>query len=208
MASRRSLRAEVDLALGDTEAAGVRAARLARLGAETGCTVMLARGERARGHALASTDAAQAVHHLGRALETFGRVDLPYEAARTHLLLARAFGPGQHTLAVAEARAAFTAFDELGATPDADAAAAYLRALGVRAARSGPRGAPVLTRREAEVLALVAQGLSNRAIGERLFLSRKTVEHHVRRVLTKLGVGNRTEAAAYAVRQGPPDEGR
>ena len=202
------LRAEVDVALGDPEAAAERAGRLARRGAETGCAVLVARGERARGHALARTDGMRAVRHLGRALDTFGRVGLPYEAARTHLLLARAFAPGERTAAVAEARAALTTFDGLGAAADADEAAAYLRELGVRAAPRGPRGAPVLTRREAEVLALLAQGLSNREIGERLFLSRKTVEHHVRRVLTKLGVGNRTEAAAYAVRHSQPDQGR
>ena len=202
------LRAEIDVALGDLEAASERAARLAHVGAETGCTVMVARGERAQGRALVSLDATQAVHHLGRALETFDRVDLRYEAAGTHLLLARAFGSGRHATAVAEARTALTMFDGLGAAPDADQAAAYLREMGVRAARGGPRGAPVLTRRETEVLALLAQGLSNPEIGERLFLSRKTVEHHVRRVLTKLGVGNRTEAAAYAVRHSQPDQGR
>ena len=195
------LRVEVDLALGDAASARTRAARLAKLGSATDCLVMTARGERAYGRALlAAGGCDEAVRRLGRALDAFDRLDLPYETARTHLLLARAFGEPRLANAVAEARAALTTFDALGASADADEAAAYLRGLGVRAARHGPRGAAVLSRREEEVLALLARGLSNREIAERLFLAPKTVEHHVRSVLSKLGLSNRTEAAAYAVR--------
>lgn len=200
------LRAEVDLALGHVEAAEAQAARLAELGLATGCLVMTARGERALGHALlASGDVESAVRRLSGALDVFTRLELPYEAARTHLLLARAFGIRRRATAVAEARAALTSLETLHAATDADEAAAYLRQLGVHAARSGPRGLPVLTRREQEVLALLERGQTNRDIAEQLFLTRKTVEHHVRSLLTKLGVHNRTEAAAYAVRHHPPD---
>lgn len=195
------LRGEADLALGDAGTAAVRAARHARQGSDTGCRLMAARGERGLGHALLVTgDVAEAVCRLGRALDLFTELDLPYEAARTHLLLARAFGESQRTNAVAEARAALRTFDALLAAIDADEAAAYLRALGVRPARTGPRGMGLLSQREREVLALLEQGFSNQEIGARLFLSRKTVEHHVRSVLAKLGLSNRAEAAAYAVR--------
>ena len=59
-----------------------------------------------------------------------------------------------------------------------------------------------LTAREAEVLALVADGLSNSQIAERLFISRKTASVHVSNILGKLGVAGRVEAAALAHRRG------
>jgi DNA-binding NarL/FixJ family response regulator len=63
-----------------------------------------------------------------------------------------------------------------------------------------PDARAVLTYREQEVLALLCQRLTDAEIGNRLFLSKRTVEHHVSSILGKLGVANRRQAAAFAVR--------
>jgi DNA-binding NarL/FixJ family response regulator len=141
-----------------------------------------------------------AIEHLEAALAAFGSVGMPYESGRTRLLLADVLTGQDRETAVAEARAALTCFEQLGAARDADAAAALLRALGVRSPRTGPKGVGRLTNREVEVLTLLGGGLANRDIAERLYISRKTVEHHVASILSKLGLGGRAEAAAYAVR--------
>jgi DNA-binding CsgD family transcriptional regulator len=194
---------QVEIEQGAIQPATTRARRLAAFGARSSCEIIVARGERALGRALvASGDLNGAISHLERAFETFARLELPLEAARARLLLARAIGEAVGEGAIAEARGALATFEALGAAHDADAAAAFLRSLGVKAARSGPKGVGVggLTKRELEVLALLGEGLSNRQLAERLCLTRKTVENHVARVLAKLELSGRAEAAAYAVR--------
>jgi DNA-binding CsgD family transcriptional regulator len=191
---------EADLAHGDTRAAATRARRLVERATRAGCEVVVAQGERALGRALAARGHAGGAVHLERALAAFERLEMPLEAARSRLALAHALAPRAPGEAVAAARSALAALDALGAARHADDAAALLRGLGVRVARGGPRGTAELSRRELEVLRLLGEGLTNRGMAERLFLTRKTVEHHVRSVLRKLGVTNRTEAAAYALR--------
>jgi DNA-binding CsgD family transcriptional regulator len=190
-----------EIAQGDHASAAERGRTLAGLGRTLGCQVILARGERLRGHALAGTEPMEARPHLDAALTEFLRLNMPFEEARTRLLLAQALRDAERETAEAEARAALARFEELGAAHDADAAAAMLRELGVQAARAGPKGLQPLTRREGEVLALLGEGLSNPEIAKRLFISRKTVEHHVSRVLAKLDLRSRAEAAAEAVRR-------
>jgi DNA-binding NarL/FixJ family response regulator len=91
----------------------------------------------------------------------------------------------------------------LGATPLAAEAATLAQRLGLRSgAHSSPAGTEVLTTREREVLRLVAEGHSNTRIAERLYISPKTASVHVSRIIAKLGVGNRVEAAAVAHRLG------
>jgi DNA-binding CsgD family transcriptional regulator len=154
--------------------------------------------DRARGRlALARCDARAAVAHLETALRAWSRLDAPFDAARTRFDLARALTVIEPDVAIDHGRRALVMFDELGASVDADRVAAFLRAQGI-VARVGAKRAGVLTLREQEVLRLLAGGLSNPEIAERLHISRKTAAHHVSSVLAKLNLRNRTEAAAYA----------
>lgn len=150
--------------------------------------------------ALAEARTDDAIVDLERALQCLSHLDLPLEAARTRLQLARAVAGRQRELAVAEGRQALAAFDELGARADADAAAALLRSLGV-VPSAGPRRHGALTRREQEVLHLLTLGLSNPEIAQRLYISRKTASNHVSNVLSKLRLRNRAQAVAYATRR-------
>ncbi len=134
---------------------------------------------------------------LERALTLWCGLDLPFEAACTRADLARSVAPDDPAAAVAHGRRALTAFDALGARIEADRVAAFLRTLGV-VPRIGAKGLGTLTAREREVLTLLGSGLSNPEIAARLHVSRKTAAHHVSSVLSKLGLRNRAEAAAYA----------
>jgi DNA-binding CsgD family transcriptional regulator/tetratricopeptide (TPR) repeat protein len=121
--------------------------------------------------------------------------------------------PYEAALALADAddaaalRRGLEALQALGAAPAAAIVARRLRSLGERGLPRGPRRAtranPAgLTPRELDVLALVAQGLRNAEIAARLFLSEKTVDHHVSAILRKLDVSSRGRAAGAAERLG------
>jgi DNA-binding NarL/FixJ family response regulator len=176
--------------------------------------VALARGsadDRARAYAELATGRLRALEEderagapLQAALEGFSALELPLEAARARLELARALASRAPDAAVAEGRLALRTFERLGAALDADRAAGLLRRLGA-AGRTRPRLPGTLTTREREVLSLLAAGCSNAEIGERLYISRRTAEHHVASILSKLGLRNRAEAAAHALRT-PPEE--
>jgi DNA-binding CsgD family transcriptional regulator len=194
---------EAEIALSESSAAVERGRALIALGTASHCDLIIAHGERLLGHALAASDVPAACAHLETALAAFVHAGIPYRTAQTRLMLAQVIGPGDREVAGAEARAALSVFEDLGAGRDADAAAALMRDLGIRAARTGPRNLGRLTGREQEVLALLGEGLSNPEIAGRLFLSRKTVEHHVARILSKLGLRGRAEAAALAARSAP-----
>jgi DNA-binding CsgD family transcriptional regulator/tetratricopeptide (TPR) repeat protein len=130
------------------------------------------------------------------------RLGCPYEAA----------------LAVVETgdeqalRRALAEFESLGARPAAQLASRRLRETGARRIPRGPRPSTrqnpaLLTRRQLEIARLLAAGLQNGEIAQRLYISPKTVDHHVSSVLAKLGVRSRTEAAREAARLGLLQDG-
>jgi len=90
-------------------------------------------------------------------------------------------------------RAARDAFDVLGGSPWGDRARQELRASGERSRRRSPDARDELTPQELQIAELAAGGLSNREIGQRLYLSHRTVGSHLYRVFPKLGVTSRNE---------------
>jgi DNA-binding CsgD family transcriptional regulator/tetratricopeptide (TPR) repeat protein len=126
------------------------------------------------------------------------RLGRAYDAALTRVI-------SSHDDAVL--RAALAVLDDLGARATVAAARRRMKQLGMTAIPRGPRAAthatPAgLTAREQEVLGLLSQGLPDREISRQLFISQRTVHHHVSSILAKIGVSSRTAAAREAVRMG------
>jgi DNA-binding NarL/FixJ family response regulator len=190
---------EAQLLEGHLDAATAAASALEVIAADRRRERVEALAAAARGRIALAEGRADAPDLLLQAVNRFADLGARLDAARTRLELARSLAGGAPEVAVDTARHAHTELEALGAVRDADAAAALMRSLGAKG-RAGPRATGLLSKRETEVLRLLAEGRSNRAIGERLFISPKTVEHHVSRIYSKLGLGTRAEAAAYAAR--------
>jgi DNA-binding CsgD family transcriptional regulator len=197
----RALLVDVLLAEGAVDEATAEAHRVVELAAHHPVPAFQGRALLAQGRVSLATGIGDARAPLLAAQAAFERAHMPLEHAHARLELARALVSDRPQVAIAEAEAALAMFEQLHASVPADAAASLLRSLGVRV-RTGGRGHAALTRRETEVLALLGHGLSNPEIAERLFITRKTAEHHVGQVLGKLNLKNRAEAAAYAARIG------
>jgi ATP/maltotriose-dependent transcriptional regulator MalT len=166
-------------------------------------SVLLAEADLALGQIRQATGDPQASDCFAQALARLTNLEQSVLAGRIRLELARSLHATDPAGAITWARAALACFTRLGAAQNADEARQFLRSAGV-AVPLAPGATPqtTLSMREGEVLALLAHGLTNRAIAARLVISEKTAEHHVRQILAKLGLRGRAEAAAYAVRQG------
>jgi DNA-binding NarL/FixJ family response regulator len=148
--------------------------------------------------AAAGGDHDRARRLLEDAVDRFQRSGAPFEEAQARIELATSLvALGRVDAAEREAAAARTALLELGAEAEAGRAGRL-----VTASAADDLPLPEVTPREREVLCLLAEGLTNRQIAERLVVSEHTVHRHVTNILRKLGLPSRTAAAAHAVRAG------
>ena len=182
------------LASNEIEEARSAAAELGEIAERFGSVLLAAAVAHARGTVtLAGGDAQEALGYLRRASQLWRELDAPYEEARTRVSLAEACRAlGDEDSAGLELETARDAFERLGARPDAAR---------VEALAHGATETHGLTRRELEVLRLVASGKSNKEIAAALVLSERTVDRHVSNIFSKLRVSSRAAATAYAFQQ-------
>ncbi len=145
--------------------------------------------------------------HYEEALEHHARVASPFERARTELLLGESLrARGESMPARRRLRAALEAFERLGATPWAERAREELQASGVASTRGDLAVVDVLTPHELQVALVVARGATNKEAAAQLFLSPKTVEHHLRATYRKLAIASRGELITLLSAQSRPEE--
>jgi DNA-binding NarL/FixJ family response regulator len=170
---------------GDRESARSAASELAGIAETLGTDCLRAEAEYAMGLvAVADGDHTKAITALRRSASTWRRVGAPFEVAQVQLSIARACRDlGDSDTAEFEEEAARRTLDSLGVADPT---------------RSDPDDMHGLSRRELEVLQLLATGITNQDVADRLFVSVRTVDRHVANIFTKLGVTSRTAATAFA----------
>lgn len=194
---RLSARAEIALAADDIADARAVSDELSGIAGAIDAPALRAAADVAKGWVLlADKDPATALQVLRQAWRAWQQLQAPHEGARTRVLIGLACRDlGDEDGAQMEFDAARWAFSALGAAPDL----ARVELISQPSAGTATCG---LTAREAEVLSLVAAGRTNRAIAGDLFLSEKTVARHISNIFTKLDVGSRAAATAYAYEHG------
>jgi DNA-binding CsgD family transcriptional regulator len=189
--------AEIMLEVADLPAARAAADELAAMAAQSDARYLRAVAASAAGTVrLTSGDAQGALTVLRQAWMDWQEIDAPWEAARVRVLLGLACRAlGDDGSAHLEFVAAERVFQRLGAAPD-------LARLDALRSPSPATGEDPLTRRERQVLGLIATGMTNRAIATALTISDRTVDRHVSNILSKLDLSSRSAATAYAYQRG------
>lgn len=185
---------EVELASADVSGARLAADELGALQGPASPAMLHAVAAASESRVLfAEGDAAGALALAARAQADWAALGVPYEAARCRVLRGRILDSlDRRPEAVAELESARAVFAELGARPALSEVDGLL----------GVRTTGALTEREVEVLRLVATGLTNRGVADRLTLSEKTVARHLSNIFGKLGLSSRSAATAYAYENG------
>ncbi|HEX2373847.1 MAG TPA: AAA family ATPase [Actinomycetota bacterium] len=182
---------------GAPEAAAAPLAAFEQLATMAGSAEMLAQLARCQG--LLGPDEA-AADRFEEALRLHQGQGRPFDLARTELAygeaLRRARRRGE---ARAHLRGAQETFRRLGAAPWAERAGVELRATGESARKRDPSTLSQLTPQELQIVQLVGEGRTNREVGAQLFLSRRTIDYHLRNVFVKLGVSSRAELIRLAL---------
>ncbi|MGQ0432576.1 MAG: LuxR C-terminal-related transcriptional regulator [Microthrixaceae bacterium] len=186
---------QISVAAGDLAAAGAATTELEQIAADFDSPALRAAALSCRGRLhLAAGDADAAAATLREAVQHWQQLEVPYEVATARLLLGQAYRLcGDEDRAAKSLASAATIFDRLGAALDAR----HIRDL--TTTTTLPAG---LTAREAEVLALVASGQTNKEIAAALHLSERTVARHLSNIFAKVGATSRTAAAAFAFDNG------
>lgn len=199
------LAVEVSVACGDHAAAAAARDRLAELATRTGHVAVRGRAALAAGRLAVATGDDPAGPYAA-ALSSLAAAGLPWELGCCRLEYAATLVTEQPDLALEHGQRALESLERLGAAL-ADRAARLLRELG-DPGRAQPRTAGDLTNRQGQVLSLLAEGMANAEIAERLCISPRTVEDHVGNILRTLGVDNRARAVAWAHRHDVPSSPR
>ena len=176
---------------GDTSVASQAAERLAEVTIPAGTDWAL--GTEARSRALL-LDGAAADDLYREAIERFGRTQLRPEFARAHLLYGEWLRrEGRRLDAREQLRTAYEMFAAIGMEAFAERARRELKATGEKVRKRSPETSDELTPQEEQIAQLARDGFSNPEIGAQLFISARTVEWHLRKVFTKLGVTSRRQ---------------
>lgn len=189
---------QVELESGNAASASAAADQLTSIARKAQSDLLLAQAELCKGRIKRHAGNPDALTDFRSALDRLANYAQSLLASRARLEMAYSLRDTDPVGAGAWANAALASLNRLGAARDAAEATRLLRDLGITPRRS-PQLREPLTQRENEVLDLLAAGLSNREIAEQLVISVKTAEHHVSQILSKTGLRNRSEAAAFAV---------
>jgi DNA-binding CsgD family transcriptional regulator len=154
----------------------------------------------ARCRALLCEDAVDAEREFSDALRLHAESARPFDRARTELLYGEHLRRSRRRVDSREHfRTALSLFEQIGAEPWAARARSELRASGETARKRDPTTVDLLTPQELQIARLVAEGLSNKEVAAHLFLSPRTIHHHLRHIFVKLDITSRTQLTRFAL---------